>query len=75
MMKVLSTEQADALYRAMCCANDVDARFSFTVDTQDGKVTVKEGENWNVLVVMDEGTILRDYENQAAFATDHGVSI
>lgn len=74
-MKVLTFDQASALYAAMCHLNDVDANFSFTVDTQDGKVTVKEGDNWNVLVVLDEGTIIADYENQAAFADDHGVSI
>jgi hypothetical protein len=81
-MKVLTTEQARALYAAMIACNDVGATYRFNVTHNGGGnsepflVTVEEDlESWAVLVKISDGTIIERYENQAVFATDYGVSI
>jgi hypothetical protein len=76
-MKVLTKEQAQSLYAAMCSLNDVDldAQFSFTVTSQHGPVTVKSTPDaWGVIVMLDD-TILTTFDNQGEFVKYHGGSV
>lgn len=74
-MKVLAQNEAQALYEAMCCLNDIDAGFSFTVHNAFGDVTVKSDDGgWTVKVLLGD-TLLTTFDNQAEFAQYHGASI
>ena len=75
---LLTRQQADRLYAAMTCANDVEASFRFTVKHEDGtSIIVEEApDGWAVLVRIGDGaTIAEHYENQASFAHEYGVAI
>ena len=74
---VLTTAQAKALYDAMLACNDVGATFVFNVCHVDGfLITVAEDlDSWAVHVKISDGTIVENYENQAAFALAYGVSV
>jgi len=75
MMRILTQEQARALYAAMCCLNDVGATYRFSVGHVDGFLIVVEEDlaSWGVEVKLHDGTLIEQYENQAAFAQAYGV--
>jgi hypothetical protein len=74
-MKVLTQSEAQSLYTAMTHLNNLDAEFTFSVTNAFGDVTVQSINNgWGVAVLLGD-TIIAQYDNQAEFATDYGVSI
>jgi hypothetical protein len=76
-MKVLTTEQAQALYDAMCSLNDasVDATFVFFLRNEHGNITVRSTQGgWGVAVLLGDA-IMCEFDNQGEFLQYHGGSV
>lgn len=74
-MRILTQEQARALYAAMRALNDIDANFEFFVETASGDFIVikDDADTCEVFVKLADGTLLETYESQPDFVQAYGV--
>jgi hypothetical protein len=78
MAAVLSRHEAKCIYRAMLALNEahVESSFKFSLPTAHaGRVTIRQcPDTWQIQILLADGTIIGRYENQIAFALDHGAA-